>query len=259
MPLPVAALAIPAAAGAASSIAGAIGGGKGSKRTPSSAVAPEALAALRAGTAGAEQSLAGLPVPSGQNVIDVYTAIAQKLAEMQAPQQTVNAEGMTQDIAQTTAAALAPQRAETAREYRQAAGAMGPSTALNQARAAQTAEEANLYARLIAETKPKLAQQEFDQNMSRLQASLGIAQAQGSAATTPVDMLQRLRQGATGQLLGAGQAAASVPLTSTVPAWSAGLMQTGKTLAQIAPTMENIYGATRKKTPLQQWSEENTV
>jgi hypothetical protein len=243
MPLPTAVLAAPAIGSAVSSIAGAAGSAKGNKREPAGTVSPDALAALRAGTAGANASLAGLPVPSGQNVIDVYADIAKKLAGLSAPEPTINADAMTQDIANTTAAALAPQRAQTAREFREAAGAFGPSTALNSARGGQVAEEANMMARLIAETKPKLSSQEFEQNLAKIQAALGITQAQGNAATTPVDLLQRLRQGNTGQLLGAGSPAAStMPGRDTVPAWSTALLTTGETLGRLPGATENIWG-----------------
>jgi len=239
-------------AGTAASIFGDIAGGKGGEDRPAVQIPGQAIQALETGLGAAEQQLETLGAgPTGQSLQEQFQQIQNRISALESPAPTLSPEQMTQAIAESTVAAQAPIRAEQARQFREEAGAYGPSAALNRTRAAQQAEEQLQTAQMIAQLRPQFEAQDFNQRMAQLQGALGIIGAQQQAYLQPFQAIHGQRAGTIGQLLGIGGSAAQAqPLQMYEPAYASTVGRIGSELMQVPTTLDllNRTGGQPKRT-----------
>jgi len=172
------------------------------------------------------------------DVVEGYRQSAQRLGDLEVPGARTDPQEMARRIAETTREVMAPEAARRRTELRESAGAYGPSSAIAQASAAQEAQSQNYMAQLLAQIAPQLEAQRFNEDIQRISAATGLEQARQGAVRDPYQLINAIRQGYSGQLLGAGAPSAAVPTQYGVPAWSAALQGVGQTAMQVPVAME---------------------
>jgi hypothetical protein len=226
-----------AGAGLLTDIGGRIWEGAGGRDVPAYQISPYAEQGLRTGVEGATAGLEATPAIGSESVLDAYRQSADRLYGLEVPEGTIDPEEMTQRILEAAAQHTAPIRAEGRRQAREAAGFLGPSTATGQQFAASEAESENYLNRILAELEPQLASQRFNQDVERFRSAIGLEQARQGAVMDPYQIVNAIRQGYTGQLLGAGSPAASVPNQYRVPAGGSTLQGAGQTALQLPTSL----------------------
>lgn len=191
--------------GAATQLGGQMANLFGGGRTSTVFIPPEVREAFMSGAAGARQGLDAIPQLGFGPVGEAFAESAGRIDELDAPETTVDADDLSRDIVEAAEELAFPQRARRAREFRETAGAFGPSQARSQVRAGQLAEAENRQAAILANLMPQLRAEEFQQDLQQLNAALGLEQARQSTALTPFQVSTQARQGFINQLMGAGQ------------------------------------------------------
>jgi len=171
---------------------------------PTAFIPPEVRDAFIEGSSAATQGLSAIPQLGFGPVGATFAESQGRIEGMTAPEPTIDADQMAMDIVAAAQEIAAPQEARTAREFREASGAFGPSTALSQARAGQVAQEQNIQEMMLSELMPQLRAEEFNQGLQQLSAALGLEEAIQNTAMTPFQTSTAARQGFINQLTGAG-------------------------------------------------------
>jgi len=230
-------LGIGAAVDIGSRIAGAAGGGRQSTVD----VDPFAREGLRLGVEGAEAGLEATPAVGSESVLEGYRASAQRLAELGLPEPTITDPfALAERIVESARDVAAPEIAAGRRRVEEAAGSLGPSTATAQAFAGQEAQTENYMAQIMAQLAPELLQQQYGQDVEQLRSALGLEQARQRVELDPYQVINTIRQGYTGQLLGAGRPSSVTPTEYGVPGFAAVGQGAGQTISQIPQAAELV-------------------
>jgi hypothetical protein len=222
--------------GLAADIGGRIAGGLGGGHTPTAQVSPYAEDALRVATEQAQAGLEAAPALETQEAVEAYRQSAQRLADLGIPTTGLTPEEMTRKITETAREVAAPEVARQRREYREAAGAYGPTTATAQAQAGAQAQAQNYLASLLAQIRPQLESQKFQEDLQKLQAAIGLEQARQNVAAEPQQLVNQIRQGYLSQLGQIGAPARAVPTEYGTPGYGAILSGVGQTAMQLPTT-----------------------